>query len=117
MNGGSDIGPVVSAAHLAAGAMPALSAQAAAGQKAFDANCASCHGRFGTGSDKGPPLMHDIYNPGHHADEAFLRAARNGVQQHHWRFGDMPPQEGLTRADVAAITAYVRELQRANGIN
>jgi len=34
----------------------------------------------------------------------------------HWRFGDMPPVEGLSRRDVAAIVAYVRELQRANGI-
>lgn len=35
---------------------------------------------------------------------------------HHWTFGDMPPQTGLTRADVVAIVTYVRELQRANGI-
>lgn len=28
----------------------------------------------------------------------------------------MPPQTGLTRADVAAIVTYVRALQRANGI-
>lgn len=96
--------------------MPALSAQAAAGQKAFDANCASCHGRFGTGSDKGPPLMHDIYNPGHHADEAFQRAVRNGVPQHHWRFGDMPQQPQVGDEQLAQIVRYVRELQQANGI-
>ena len=96
--------------------MPALSAQAAAGQTAFDANCASCHGRFGTGSDKGPPLMHDIYNPGHHADEAFQRAVRNGVPQHHWRFGDMPPQPQVGDEQLAQIVRYVRELQQANGI-
>ena len=52
----------------------------------------------------------------HHGDAAFLLAVRNGVRAHHWRFGDMPPQPGLTGAEVAAITAYVRELQRANGI-
>jgi mono/diheme cytochrome c family protein len=96
--------------------VPTLSARAAAGQKAFDANCASCHGRFGTGSDKGPPLMHEIYNPGHHADEAFRRAARNGVPQHHWRFGDMPPQPQVSDAQLAQIVHYVRELQEANGI-
>jgi hypothetical protein len=29
----------------------------------------------------------------------------------------MLPVEGLTRGDVKMITAYIRELQRANGIN
>ncbi len=29
----------------------------------------------------------------------------------------MLAQKGLTRADVMGIVAYVRELQRANGIN
>ncbi|CDN95879.1 c-type cytochrome [Agrobacterium pusense] len=28
----------------------------------------------------------------------------------------MPPQQGLSEADVSEITAYVRELQRENGI-
>ena len=86
------------------------------GKREYDANCASCHGRFGTGSDKGPPLMHDIYNPGHHADEAFQRAVRNGVPQHHWRFGDMPPQPQVGDEQLAQIVRYVRELQQANGI-
>jgi hypothetical protein len=47
---------------------------------------------------------------------SFYLAVQNGVRAHHWRFGDMPAQTGLTRADVAGIVAYVRELQRANGI-
>jgi len=29
----------------------------------------------------------------------------------------MPPVEGLTQGDVKMIAGYVRELQRANGIN
>ena len=28
----------------------------------------------------------------------------------------MPPVEGLTRADVTMIVAYIRELQQENGI-
>ncbi len=48
---------------------------------------------------------------------AFYLAAQNGVRAHHWKFGDMPPQDGLTKADVAGIVTYVRELQRTNGIN
>ncbi len=95
----------------------ALSAQAQMGQKTYEANCVSCHGRNAAGQDGiAPPLVHILYEPGHHDDESFQRAASRGVRAHHWRFGDMPPVEGLTRQDVAAIVAYVRELQRANGI-
>jgi mono/diheme cytochrome c family protein len=95
-----------------------LSETAQIGQHAFDAVCAACHGPNAAGREGyGPPLVHRIYEPGHHADAAFFMAVQNGVQAHHWPFGNMPPQEGLTRADVAAIVTYVRELQHANGIN
>ena len=94
-----------------------LSARAQAGRKTYDANCASCHGRDAAGQQGvAPPLVHVIYEPGHHGDESFQRAVARGVRAHHWRFGNMPPVEGLSRRDVAAIVAYVRELQRANGI-
>lgn len=96
--------------------VPQLSAEARAGQKAFDANCAVCHGQNGAGTDRGPPLIHVIYNPGHHADEAFYFAVKNGVRSHHWRFGDMPAQPQVMDSDIAAIVHYVREMQRANGI-
>lgn len=95
--------------------LPELSPEASEGARYFTAVCAACHGESGTGTEKGPPLIHDIYNPGHHSDEAFFRAARFGVQQHHWPFGAMPPQQ-LTRAEVARIVTYIRELQVANGI-
>lgn len=64
----------------------------------------------------GPPFINPIYKPGHHGDYAFEMAAQNGVQAHHWPFGNMPPQTGLTRADVLNIVAYVRAVQRENGI-
>ena len=44
-------------------------------------------------------------------------AVQRGVRQHHWTFGNMPPVPGLNDREVAFIIAYVRELQRANGIN
>ncbi len=96
--------------------VPRLSGVALAGRKAFDANCASCHGENGAGTDQGPPLIHDIYNPGHHDDGAFFRAARSGVPRHHWNFSDMPPQPHLSGEELAAIVRYIRELQQANGI-
>ena len=96
--------------------VPALSAQAVGGKEAFDANCAACHGQNAAGTKNGPPLVHDIYNPGHHSDEAFLFAVMQGVPQHHWPYGDMPPQPQVTAQQLAAIVRYVRELQVANGI-
>lgn len=96
----------------------ALSQEAQMGKQAFDAVCAECHGPNGAGkTGKGPPLIHKIYEPSHHGDMSFHLAVQNGVRAHHWKFGNMPPQDGLTRADVNAIVAYVREVQQANGIN
>lgn len=96
----------------------ALSSQAQLGKQAFDAVCAACHGENAAGRmGMGPPLVHVIYEPSHHADMAFFMAVQNGVRAHHWRFGDMPPQGGVTQGDVTAIITYVRELQRENGID
>ena len=95
-----------------------LSDNAIIGKRIFEAKCASCHGRNAAGQ-KGvaPPLIHKIYEPSHHGDESFQRAAALGVRAHHWPFGNMPPVDGLTRSDVSTIITYVRELQRTNGIN
>jgi len=95
---------------------PVFSAQATSGLETYDKNCRSCHGIKGSGSENGPPLIHDIYNPGHHSDGAFYAAAKNGSKQHHWQFGDMPPQSHLTNTEIANIVRYIRELQEANGI-
>lgn len=95
-----------------------LSANAKIGKRSFEAKCAVCHGANAVGQDGvAPPLVHIIYEPGHHNDESFQRAVSMGVRGHHWPFGNMPPVEGLTRGDVTMITAYIRELQQANGIN
>ena len=89
----------------------------AAGERSFIALCAACHGKNAAGRDgMAPPLVHPIYRPAHHADEAFQIAVRHGVRAHHWRFGDMPRIEGVDRAEVESIIAYIRALQRANQI-
>lgn len=97
--------------------LPEIAGQAAIGQRIFESACASCHGLNAAGTkDVAPPLVHKIYEPSHHGDEAFQRAVANGVNGHHWPFGDMPPVKGLTRGDVAMVVSYIRDLQRANGI-
>ena len=96
--------------------IPKFSPKAKGGARLFATNCAVCHGENATGTEQGPPLLHKIYEPGHPPDASFQRAVKQGVMSHHWRFGHMPPVLGLSRKDVAKIIAYVRELQRANGV-
>jgi mono/diheme cytochrome c family protein len=94
-----------------------LAAEARTGEALFAANCAACHGAQGGGTEQGPPLVHRIYEPGHHPDIAFRVAVQNGVRSHHWRFGNMPPQPQVSETDIEAIIAYVRTIQRGSGIN
>lgn len=104
-------------APLVAVKVPTLTGGALKGEALFNANCASCHGKNAAGRNgNGPPLVHKIYEPNHHADGAFYLAAMRGVRAHHWTFGDMPPVEGIKEEQVASILTYVRTLQRENGI-
>lgn len=103
---------------LAAVTVPELTGNAVLGRTIFNSSCKTCHGPNGEGqAGVAPPLIHKIYEPNHHGDEAFQRAVAQGVRSHHWRFGNMPPIEGLTRGDVKMILSYIRQLQIANGIN
>jgi mono/diheme cytochrome c family protein len=96
-----------------AGATPA---EFQLGETKFSAHCAACHGPRAVGTAQGPPLVHKIYEPSHHADVAFQRAALNGVRAHHWDFGNMPKIEGVSPEDVDQIIKYIRWLQRQAGI-
>lgn len=97
--------------------VPELTASEQEGAALFVQNCATCHGENAAGKDGvGPPLVHIIYEPGHHGDGSFYVAARMGVRAHHWSFGNMPAQAQVTDDEVAKIVAYIRALQRANGI-
>ena len=110
--------PLAGDAMVAVQTPASFSEQEQMGRRAFDAACASCHGTNAQGRQNiAPPLVHKIYEPSHHGDAAFILAAQNGVRAHHWRFGDMPPVQGVTRAEVMDIVAYVRALQRENDIN
>lgn len=91
-------------------------AELQAGEAKFKANCAVCHGQAGVGTSQGPPLVHKIYEPNHHGDAAFQRAAASGVRAHHWEFGNMPKIDSVTPEDVDHIIRYVRWLQKQAGI-
>jgi mono/diheme cytochrome c family protein len=97
--------------------VPDLSAEAKMGEVAFATHCVECHGKNASGTDKGPPLVHQIYRTSHHGDFSFVRAMTLGVPQHHWLFGTMPPQPEVGRQEIDRIVVYIRELQRANGIH
>ena len=86
------------------------------GERLFNNNCAQCHGVGAKGTPQGPPFLDKIYEPNHHADIAFYRAAEMGVRAHHWKFGDMPKVPGVSKEDVAQIVTYIRWLQKQAGI-
>jgi mono/diheme cytochrome c family protein len=88
----------------------------AKGEALFNQHCAACHGVGGKGTKLGPPFLDKVYEPNHHADVAFFRAAEMGVRAHHWKFGDMPKIPGVTKDDVTQIVAYIRWLQKQAGI-
>lgn len=97
--------------------VPELTAIERVGERKFNDNCAACHGANGGGTEGlAPPFIHKVYEPNHHGDIAFQLAAKQGVRQHHWPFGNMPPIPSVSQRDVTEITAYIRALQRANGI-
>lgn len=96
---------------------PGLTPNPSMGKTLFERNCAQCHGTDLRGTTQGPPLVHRIYEPSHHADIAFQLAVGYGARQHHWKFGDMKPVEGVSPDDVAHIIAYVRLKQREAGIH
>ena len=86
------------------------------GRLNYDRFCAACHGRTARGTDKGPTFISRIYHPGHHGDQAFFIAPKNGARAHHWPFGDMPKVEGVSKPMIINIIKYVRAMQKANGI-
>jgi len=100
----------------AVGSSGPVPAEFQTGETTFNANCSACHGKQAVGTDHGPPLVHKVYEPNHHGDQAFQYAAANGVRSHHWEFGNMPKIPAVTPADVDQIVKYVRWLQRQAGI-
>ena len=86
------------------------------GEESFQNRCAVCHGQVGDGTSAGPPLVHRLYEIGHHPNFSFHNAVNSGVTAHHWNFGDMPAIPNVPPEEIDAIICHVRDLQRAEGI-
>ncbi len=97
--------------------IPELSPLAQHGRTVINARCAECHGVDGTGgSRKGPPILHSMYREEVFPDFVFKRSVLEGKREKNWRFGPMPPNEGMSERDVDGVIAFVREVQTATGI-
>lgn len=86
------------------------------GREIFSENCAVCHADTLLGTEKGPPLISNLYVSNHHSDRQFRVAVSEGVKQHHWYFGDMPPIPSLSDDEVDDVIFYVRSILKENGI-
>jgi mono/diheme cytochrome c family protein len=78
-----------------------------AGQAAYLANCARCHGEHGEGSPKGIPMTsgHAI---AHSADD-YIAQIENGQR------GKMPAfKDKLSNGEITAIVTYVRDVLQAD---
>ena len=97
-------------------AVPDFSARAFEGREFFAEACGICHGSYGEGTDRGPPLVHMVYAPDELSDSAFRRAVHDGAVARHWPFGDMPAMAGQSDGKVEAMLGFIREMQKANNI-
>jgi len=97
--------------------IPELSALAQHGRTIINERCAVCHGVDGTGGSRtGPPILHPMYRDAVFPDFVFKRSVLEGKREKNWRFGPMPPVEGLSDKDVDGVIAFVREVQTATGV-
>ena len=97
------LGPIGAAARAQQVTPQAAEPEVAAGRRAFDANCARCHGIGGTG-DTGPSLAQPSLPRAR--DDSLLRTLiRNGIGG-----TEMPSSFWLSEPDVRRIATYVRSL-------
>jgi mono/diheme cytochrome c family protein len=95
---------------------PSVPPQFKIGKLLYGKSCSSCHGVDLKGTEQGPPFLHRVYHPGHHGDGSFYLAVKRGVRAHHWKFGNMPPVEGIDDKMINAIVQYVRQVQKSAGL-
>jgi mono/diheme cytochrome c family protein len=85
---------------------------AADGKALYDANCASCHGKDGTGNTamgkkKGCKDYNDAAVQAKFTDAEATKAIKQGIPDKMKAYGDK-----LSDADVAALVARIREFKK-----
>ena len=78
-------------------------------------DCAGCHGRLAGGTARGPNLIHADYGRNRRSDAQFRRAVLEGMPARRG-YGAMPATPGLPARSLERTIAFLRELQRAKGI-
>lgn len=98
-------------------ALPELTPQELAGKAVFAEYCATCHGPHGGGvAEIGPPLVYPGYGATELSDADIVAVVRQGVAMKRWKISDMPGVVGISGDEIRAAIAYLRAVQRANGI-
>jgi len=88
-----------------------------AGFKIFNDNgCQNCHGDKLQGSLAGPPLIYSLYKSSHHNDLRLFTSIKEGVDQHHWFFGNMPAHDYISDEDIHTIVQFIRQSLILNNI-
>ena len=88
----------------------------AKGRSIYQSTCATCHGNGLKGSSMAPSMVQAAFAPDQTPDSAFAAAIQNGVPQKRFTKGPMPAQPSVHPKDIPAVIAYVRSVQRENGI-
>ena len=83
---------------------------------AYAKECTECHGRTARGTVRGPNLIHPDYGPGKRSDAQFSQALREGKQARRAGYLDMPAVQDRSERNLKQLVAFLREVQRANGI-
>ena len=102
--GGSDAPPA-----------PGSAEELGLGEEVYDQSCATCHGPEAAGGLAGPPLTHEIYEDLTDADiRSVIEQGKPPTNWPHFEAG-MAPVPNLSDSEVAAVIAYVRDVQREAG--
>ena len=87
------------------------------GEQRYAQRCAMCHGADLRGSRIGPSHLSSVFGPEQTTDAMFADAIRNGGRSGRFpQYDAMPAVPGLSNHEITSIIAYVRSVQRAQGL-
>ncbi len=87
------------------------------GRSAFARHCASSHGRLAGGTTSGPGLLGAPFGLSAMPDEAIRSAVLEGVPPRNDAYRPMGPSPEIAPGELDDIIAFLRELQRLQGVH